>query len=66
MLSSVAVFRITDVWFGNVTNVRMYFNVGLPAGDRNMFDKGVLLTPKFVGLLTNEGSPGGSTVVLNV
>jgi|APSaa5957512535_1039671.scaffolds.fasta_scaffold87873_2 hypothetical protein len=44
----------------------MYFDVGLPGGDRTLFDNGALLTPKFVGLLTNEGSPGGSTIVLNV
>ena len=44
----------------------MYFDIGLPGGDLDMFNKGVLLTPKFVGLLSNEGSPGGSKIVLNV
>jgi hypothetical protein len=57
---------VTDVWFKNITNIRMYFDIGLPGGDLDMFNKGVLLTPKFVGLLSNEGSPGGSKIVLNV
>jgi hypothetical protein len=65
-LTTAAVFRVTDVWYGNITNIRMYFNVGLPAGNMTMFNTGVLLTPKFVGLLINVGSPGGSKIVLNV
>jgi hypothetical protein len=65
-MSSVAVYRVTDALFSNVTNIRMYFDIGLPSGDLSMFNKGVLLTPKFVGLLSNQGSPGGSTIVLNV
>lgn len=44
----------------------MYFDVGLPAGDRTILDTGVVLTPKFVGISTNEGSPGGSVIILNV
>jgi hypothetical protein len=49
-------------------DIKMYFDVGAPgpAGFRDMAAKGVLLTPKFVGLLTKTGSPGGSTIVLNV
>lgn len=68
VLSSVAVFRVTDVWFGNATNMNLYFDIGTPgpAGWKNMSAAGVLLTPKFVGLLTKTGSPGGSTIVLNV
>lgn len=44
----------------------MYFDVGIPAGDRTILDTGVLLTPKFVGISTNAGSPGGSVIILNV
>ena len=46
----------------------MYFDVGVPgpADFKNMSATGVQLTPKFVGLLTKSGSPGGSTIVLNV
>jgi hypothetical protein len=46
----------------------MYFDVGVPgpAGFAAMAATGVKLTPKFVGLLTKTGSPGGSTIVLNV
>lgn len=46
----------------------MYFDVGTPgpAGWGAMATAGVQLTPKFVGLLTKTGSPGGSTLVLNV
>jgi len=46
----------------------MYFNVGVPgpAGYKAMAATGVKLTPKFVSLLTKTGSPGGSTIVLNV
>lgn len=46
----------------------MYFDVGTPgpAGWGPMSTTGVKLTPKFVGLLTKTGSPGGSTIVLNV
>ena len=44
----------------------MYFDVGIPAGDRTLLDTGVVLTPKFVGISTNEGSPGGSLIILNV
>jgi len=46
----------------------MYFDVGVPgpAEYKAMAATGVKLTPKFVGLLTKTGSPGGSTVVLNV
>jgi hypothetical protein len=53
VLSSVAVFRVTDVQFQNVTNVKMYFDVGLPAGNKTIFNRGVMLTPKFVGVLSN-------------
>ena len=67
VLATTAVFKITDVWFGAVKNVRMYFDVGLPASNGTLFDDGIQLTPKFVGLLnTITGSPGGSTIVLNV
>jgi hypothetical protein len=31
----------------------MFFDVGLPAGDRSILDTGVTFTPKFVGLSTN-------------
>jgi len=65
-LTSVATFRVTDIWFSKIRNIRMYFDIGLPAGSIDMFNNGVDLTPKFVGLLSNEGSPGGSTIVLNV
>lgn len=46
----------------------MYFDVGVPgpAGYKAMAATGVKLTPKFVSLLTKTGSPGGSTIVLNV
>jgi len=30
VLSTVAVFRVTDVYFGNATNINMYFDVGAP------------------------------------
>jgi hypothetical protein len=68
VLSTVAVFRVTDVDFGKVANINMYFDVGAPgpSGFKAMAATGVQLTPKFVGLLTKTGSPGGSTVVLNV
>jgi hypothetical protein len=48
--------------------MNLYFDIGTPgpAGWKNMSAAGVLLTPKFVGLLTKTGSPGGSTIVLNV
>jgi hypothetical protein len=59
---------VTDVIFGNAQNMNLYFDVGTPgpAGFKNMSAAGVQLTPKFVGLLTKTGSPGGSTIVLNV
>jgi hypothetical protein len=68
VLSTVAVFRVTDAWFGNATNLQLYFDIGSPgpADFRNKSATGVVLTPKFVGLLTKTGSPGGSTIVLNV
>jgi hypothetical protein len=46
----------------------MYFDIGIPgpAGYKALAATGVQLTPKYVGLLTNTGSPGGSTIVLNV
>ena len=68
VLSTVAVFRVTDVYFGKVANINMYFDVGTPgpATFRSLAATGVQLTPKFVGLLTKSGSPGGSTIVLNV
>lgn len=48
--------------------MELYFDSGKPgpATFNNMSIKGVELTPKFVGLLTKTGSPGGSTIVLNV
>lgn len=68
VLSTVATFQVTDVYFGKMTNINMYFDIGVPgpAGWNNMSATGVELTPKFVGLLTKTGSPGGSTIVLNV
>jgi len=46
----------------------MYFDIGIPgpAGFKALAATGVKLTPKYVGLLTKTGSPGGSTIILNV
>ena len=46
----------------------MYFDIGLPGPDTfgALAKAGVPFTPKFVGLLTRTGSPGGSTIILNV
>ena len=30
LLSTVAVFRVTDVFFGKVENIKMYFDIGTP------------------------------------
>lgn len=66
--TTYAVFRVDDVFFGKAANINLYFDVGTPgpADFKNMSATGVELTPKFVGLLTKSGSPGGSTIVLNV
>lgn len=42
-MSTVATFKVTDVYFGKVENIKMYFDVGAPgpAGFRNMSASGV-------------------------
>ena len=64
--SSTAQFKVTNVPSKNVTNVKMYFDIGIPGGNRTLLDNGVTLEPKFVGISSNKGSKGGSTIVLNV
>ena len=63
---STAQFKITNTPSKDVKNVRMYLDIGIPEGDRSILDAGVSLTPKFVGISSNKGSKGGSTIVLNV
>ena len=66
VVSSTAQFKVTNVPSKNVKNVKMYFDIGIPGGNRTLLDNGVTLEPKFVGISSNIGSKGGSTIVLNV
>ena len=66
VLPSTAVFKITNALNSKLANVRLHLDVGIPDGDRKMLDDGVVMTPKFVGISSNKGSLGGSTIVLNV
>jgi hypothetical protein len=66
VLPTTAVFMITNALNAKLANIRLYLDIGIPDGDRSMLDKGVELTPKFVGISSNKGSIGGSVIVLNV
>ena len=66
MAPSTALFKVTNAPSSKLAGVRFYLDIGIPDGDRTLLDNGVTMTPKFVGISSNKGSKGGSTVVLNV
>lgn len=66
VLPSTAVFKITNAPTSALKAVRLFLDIGIPEGNRNLLDEGVSMTPKFVGISANKGSKGGSTIVLNV
>ena len=66
VLPSTALFKVTNSPSSKLTGIRLYLDIGIPEGDRSLLDQGVTLTPKFVGISSNQGSPGGSVIVLNV
>lgn len=66
VLPTTAVFKVTNAPSSKLTGVRLHLDIGIPEGDRTLLDQGVTLTPKFVGISSNKGSPGGSVIVLNV
>lgn len=47
-------------------NVKFYFPIGTPEGMELFLGDGIVVSPKFVSLATQTGSPAGSLIVANV
>jgi len=55
------VFDVKDVTDSKLTNMNLYFPVGLPKG-HDIIKAGVTLTPKLVSLTPNAGSISGTMI----
>ena len=66
VLPTTAVFKVTDHPSSKLDDIKFYLDIGIPEGGSKILDKGVTMTPKFVGISSNKGSLGGSIIVLNI
>jgi hypothetical protein len=59
-----AIFRVTNITGWTLTNINLYFDVGLPKGYNTVIQgKTLTLEPKLVSVSPNEGSVGGSLII---
>ena len=63
--SSEAIFVITDSQSMTLSNMAVYFDIGVPNGRDKMYNSQTL-EPKFVSITPNSGSAGGTWIVANV
>jgi len=62
-----AVFRIVDIDGWTLSNINLYFDVGLPQGyDTVIEGKTFTLGPKMTSITSNAGSLGGSIIIAQV
>jgi len=54
VLSSTAVFKVTDAPSKALSGVRLYLDIGIPEGNRTLLDNGVTLTPTLSESLTTK------------
>jgi len=68
VVSTQALFEITDIKDSNVTNYMMYFDIGRPKIEVNngSLPERLSFTPKLISITPNSGSVGGSLIQLNV
>jgi len=65
VVSTQALFEITDIKDSNVTNYMMYFDIGRPIIEGSLPER-LSFTPKLISITPNSGSVGGSLIQLNV
>jgi len=66
VLPTTAVYKITNAVSSKLAGIKFYLDIGIPEGDSTLLETGTVMTPKFVGISSNKGSKGGSTIVLNI
>jgi hypothetical protein len=62
---SEAVFTVTNVTDGDLSNIKVLFASGKPAG-HSVVDAGLSLTPKLVSISPSSGSVGGTLIRANI
>ena len=60
-----AVFTISNVTDLKLSDIRVYFDVGIPNG-RELLNPVINLEPKLINFSIKTGSPGGSLIIANV
>lgn len=64
MSSTKAIFKVSNITGWELTNMKLYFDVGFPAGHDTVIEgKNISLSPKLVSLTPNVGSAGGTIIV---
>jgi hypothetical protein len=62
---SQAVFTVTNVADSDLSNIKVTFASGKPAG-HNIVEAGLSLTPKLVSIAPSTGSVGGTLIRANI